>query len=75
MTTLLRSVAFAASKPSKPEAGTDDIALVSINGELLQRPYAPFHLREVTNEMAALLVLDWFEECMDLDGSRAVDNM
>jgi hypothetical protein len=35
----------------------------------------PFHWREITNEMAALLVLGWFDECMDLDGSRAVDNM
>jgi hypothetical protein len=31
-------------------------------------PYAPFHLREVTNEMAALQVLDWFEGSVDLGG-------
>lgn len=54
---LLKAVQYA----EEAETFTDDIALISINGELLQPPYTPFQ-REITNEMAALLVLDRFEE-------------
>jgi hypothetical protein len=75
VTTLLGSVAFAASRPRKPKVFTDDIVLVSVNGELLQRPYAPFHLREVTNEMAAIAGAGLVRGVCGPDGSQAVDNM
>jgi hypothetical protein len=59
---LLKAIEYA-----EEAEGSDIIALVSINGVLLQPPYTPFHWGEIVDEMTAAQVLNWFEDGLDLD--------